>query len=197
MTTPETPTTNEQHVEGAEPTTENATDNATNGGAPATDASEQEEKVVTQKEFEAVQAQAQEYLEGWQRARAEFANYKKRVDRELKDTQSYAAGDVIKSLLPVIDDFERALANVPADLQENAWVNGVSLIQRKLNKLLEDYKVTVVDPTGEPFDPSIHEAIGADEASDETPSGHVTATMQRGYMIGDRVLRPALVRVAQ
>ena len=192
MTTPETPTTNEQHVDDAEPTTENAA----NGGASTADASEQG-NVVTRNEYEAVQAQAQEYLEGWQRARAEFANYKKRVDREMKDTQNYAAGDEIKSLLPVIDDFERALANVPDDLHENSWVNGVSLIQRKFNKLLDDFNVDVINPTGQLFDPNIHEAIGADAASEETPSGHVTATMQRGYKIGDRVIRPALVRVAQ
>ncbi len=70
------------------------------------------------------------------------------------------------------------------------------MIQRKLNKILENYNVTVLDPTGEPFDPNLHEAIGMED-SDDVESGHVTATMQKGYVLGERVLRPALVRVAK
>ena len=151
---------------------------------------------MTQEKYDAVQVQAQEYLEGWQRARAEFANYKKRVERELKDSHSSAAGSVLKDMLPVIDDLERAMNNVPEDLQGNAWIGGVTMIQRKLNKILENYQVTVLDPTGEPFDPNLHEAIGMED-SDDVESGHVTATMQKGYVLGERVLRPALVRVAK
>lgn len=151
---------------------------------------------VAQEKYDTVQAQAQEYLEGWQRARAEFANYKKRIEREMKDSQDTAAGKVITDVLPVIDDFERAMSSMPDDLKENAWINGVSMIQRKLNKVLESYNVTVLDPVGEPFDPNQHEAIGMDD-SDEVESGHVIATMQKGYVLGDRVLRPALVRVAK
>lgn len=153
-------------------------------------------QVVTQEKYDAVQVQAQEYLEGWQRARAEFANYKKRVEREMKDSHSSAAGAVLKDMLPVIDDLERAMNNVPEDLQGNAWIGGVTMIQRKLNKILENYQVTVLDPTGEPFDPNLHEAIGM-ENSDDVESGHVTTTMQKGYVQGERVLRPALVRVAK
>ena len=144
---------------------------------------------------DAAQVQAQEYLEGWQRARAEFANYKKRVERELKDSHSSAAGIVLKDILPVIDDFERAMSNVPENLQDDPWVGGVGMILRKLNKILDNYNVTVIDPTGEPFDPNRHEAIGMDDSTD-MEAGHVTATMQKGYLLGDRVLRPALVRVA-
>ncbi len=153
-------------------------------------------QVVTQEKYDAVQLQAQEYLEGWQRARAEFANYKKRVEREMKDSHSNAAGNVLKDILPVIDDLERATSNIPEDLQGNAWIGGVTMIQRKLNKILENYHVTVLDPTGEPFDPNLHEAIGMED-SDDVESGHVTATMQKGYVQGERVLRPALVRVAK
>jgi molecular chaperone GrpE len=153
-------------------------------------------QTYTQEQYEAAQNQAKEYLEGWQRARAEFTNYKKRVDRELKDSYQNATGDVLKNLLPVIDDFERAFANVPADLKDNPWVNGVTMIQRKFDKLLEQFGVTTVDPTGQPFDPGAHEAVGQDDAGN-VPSGHVSATLQKGYMVGDRVLRPALVRVAR
>ncbi len=151
---------------------------------------------MTQAKYDAAQAQAQEYLEGWQRARAEFANYKKRVERELKDSHSSAAGTVLKDILPVIDDFERAMNNMPEDLQGNSWIGGVTMIQRKLTKILENYNVTIVDPTGELFDPNQHEAIGMED-SDDVESGHITVTMQKGYVLGERVLRPALVRVAK
>lgn len=167
---------------------------ANGGESRAAEAGEQVQQ-VTQEMVAAAQTQAQEYLEGWQRARAEFANYKKRVEREMKDSYGSAAGSVLKDVLPVIDDFERAMSNVPEQLQGDPWVGGVGMILRKLNKVLEDYNVTVIDPTGEPFDPNRHEAIGMDDSSDMA-AGHVTATVQKGYVLGDRVLRPALVRVA-
>lgn len=163
--------------------------------AAAADASS-EGPNVTQAEYEAAQTQAQEYLEGWQRARAEFANYKKRVERELSDSKNTAAGSVLKDILPAIDDFERAMNHVPENLQDEPWVNGVGMILRKLNKVLDTYNVTVLDPTGEVFDPNRHEAISMED-SDDVPSGHVAVTMQKGYLLGDRVLRPALVRVAK
>ena len=151
---------------------------------------------VTQAMYDAVQGQAQEYLEGWQRARAEFANYKKRIEREMKDNHANAAGSVLKDILPAIDDFERAMSNTPEALKDDKWVGGVGMVLRKFNKILEDYNVVTIDPVGEVFDPNRHEAIGMDD-SDSVAAGHVTATMQKGYVLGDRVLRPALVRVAK
>jgi molecular chaperone GrpE len=145
-------------------------------------------------QFIALQQQAGEYLEGWQRARAEFANYKKRVERELQENREMAMGIALKGILPIIDDFDRALANVPDDLKDNPWVGGVTMVQRKFARMLEENGVAIFDPMGEMFDPARHEAIGTDDSTD-VPSGQVTATMQKGYLIGDRVLRPALVRV--
>lgn len=147
-----------------------------------------------QAQLEAAQKQAQEYLEGWQRARAEFTNYKKRTERELQENREVSMGMALKSVLPVIDDFDRALASVPAEIKDNPWVSGVSMVQRKLYKMLEDNGVSSFDPVGEMFDPNRHEAIGRDDDGD-APSGQITATMQRGYLMGDKVLRPALVRV--
>ena len=189
MSNEETPVTDGQ---AAEQVYESPTSESNDSTAEGT----VQEEAVSLAEFQKLQTQSQEYLEGWQRARAEFANYKKRVDRDLKDSHQNATGDVIKSLLPVIDDFDRAMANVPQELQENAWVSGIEMIQRKLNKILEDFGVDVLDPVGEEFDPTMHEAVGQDTSSD-LESGYVTATMQKGYKMGDRVLRPALVRVAQ
>ena len=151
---------------------------------------------ITQEAIDELQARASANLDGWQRARAEFANYKKRVEGQLRDSYQNAAADVLTGVLPILDDFDRAIANIPADLAENNWVAGTSMIQRKLVKLLDDYGVTPVDPTGQPFDPTRDEAVGVDDDS-EHPSGTVTVTLARGYKVGERTLRPAMVRVAR
>jgi molecular chaperone GrpE len=141
-------------------------------------------------------ADAQRNLEGWQRERADFTNYKRRKEQEIKDSAQYSANEIFKTILPVLDDLERALSNQPSDLQGHAWVSGVVLVQKKFIKLLEENGVTQIDPHGLPFDPTRHEALGYDE-SDTIPSGHITVTLQRGYANGDKVLRSALVRVAK
>ncbi len=146
-------------------------------------------------ELSALQKQVNEYLEGWQRERADFANYKKRVERDLKDSYQNASLDVLIKLLPVIDDFDRAMSSIPESFAGHGWLNGVMLIHRKFQKMLDEYGVTPIEPTGQPFDPTRHEAVGMDDTT-EVESGHVTVTLQKGYQCGDRVLRPALVRVA-
>lgn len=151
---------------------------------------------VTQQAFDDLQARAKEYLDGWQRARADFANYKKRVDNQMQDSYQNVSADVLKVLLPVVDDFDRALANVPEDMAENSWVAGTHMIQRKLNKVLDEFGVQPIDPTGEAFDPALHEAVGVDDTSG-APSGTVTETLSKGYRLGDRVLRQAMVQVAR
>ena len=149
-----------------------------------------------QLQLDAAQKQAQENLNGWLRERADFANYKRRMERDLKEARDKAGLDTITRVLPVVDDFERALQNIPADLHDHPWVNGTALILKKFDKLMDEYAVQIIDPVGQPFAPHQHEAIGTDASTDEIPSGHVTATLQKGYISGERVLRPALVRVA-
>lgn len=141
------------------------------------------------------QAESQRNLEGWQRARAEFANYKKRVERERVDAHDNAVDEIIKSVLPLIDDFDRAAENVPQDIAENAWVTGTLTIGQKLHKILEKYDITTIDPVGEPFNPDLHQGLGVDTDTD-MESGLVTQTLQKGYIKGDKLLRAALVRVA-
>ena len=141
------------------------------------------------------QKEAQANQDGWQRARAEFANYKKRVDRERTELFQRATLDTLKELLPVIDDFDRAFENIPEELAENPWIGGVSMIQRKFGTLLEKYEIEPIDPSGELFDPNLHEAVGTDD-TDEVESGHVSVTLQKGYKAGNQVLRPAMVKVA-
>ena len=143
----------------------------------------------------ALKAEAEKNLDGWQRTLAEFQNYKRRVGREQQALWVKAALETLTGLLPIIDDFERALANIPEDLKGNAWVDGVALIEAKFIKLLSDHDIEVLDPVGEPFDPNRHQAIGAGQ-SDEHESGQVMQTLQKGYLSGDVVLRPAVVMVA-
>lgn len=167
-----------------------------NRQAEASAAAETVQASAPSDELMKAQKQAQEYLEGWQRERAEFSNYRKRVENQMKDSYQTAALDNLKKFLPVIDDFERAMTTAPADMSDSAWLNGVLLIHRKFQKILEDAGVEAIDPTGQPFDPNRHEAVGMQDSADHE-SGQVVDTLQKGYAYGDRVLRPAMVRVAR
>lgn len=140
-------------------------------------------------------AEAERNLEGWQRERAEFQNYKRRVERDQKDIQRRSELDTIIKILPIVDDFERALANIPSDLLDNSWVHGTALILNKFKRLFEEYEITMINPDNEPFDPYLHQAIMREDNS-EVESGHIIETLQKGYKSGDTILRPALVKVA-
>jgi molecular chaperone GrpE len=142
------------------------------------------------------QVKASEYLDGWQRARAEFANYKKRVEREQAVVYQNASGNIIKRYLDVLDDLERALKNRPKDDEGASWAAGIELIYRKLSMILESEGVKVMDADGKIFDPNLHEAI-SHEVAENHESGQIIEVVKQGYLLGDRVLRPALVRVAQ
>lgn len=142
------------------------------------------------------QAKSDEYLDGWQRARAEFANYRKRMERDQTLTSQTATGNVIKRFLDVVDDLDRALKNRPKDEEGANWANGVDLIYRKLLSILEAEGVKVIQADGQFFDPNLHEAISNEDHPD-LESGQVIATVQQGYALGERVLRPARVRVAR
>lgn len=141
-------------------------------------------------------SKADEYLDGWQRARAEFANYKKRVERDQALVYQNASGNIIKRYLDVLDDLERALKNRPEDDEGASWAAGIELIYRKLSMILESEGVKVMDADGKIFDPNLHEAI-SHEPAENHESGQIIEVVKQGYLLGDRVLRPALVRVAQ
>src|SRR6266542_2375181 len=139
------------------------------------------------------ESKTSEYRDSWMRSQAEFQNYKKRLERDNELIYVSMKGDIIKKVLPVLDDLERALQNRRA---EDSWADGIELIARKLQNLLESEGVTRIEAEGEEFDPKFHEAI-SHESVDGGKSGHVIAVVQNGYMLGERVIRPALVRVAQ
>ncbi len=146
-----------------------------------------------QKQLTEAQSQAAEYKDGWQRSAADFQNYRRRVDAEKAETYQLAVGSIIKRYLPVLDDMERAMESRPADL---AWANGIELIYRKLQTILETEGIKRIEAEGQKFDPNFHEAI-SQEPAEGVESGTVLAVIRNGYMLGDRVIRPAMVRVAQ
>jgi len=159
--------------------------------------------VVSLEEFEALakqleesQVKSAEYLDGWQRSQAEFSNYKKRLEREQLGTTQLMRGAIISRFLPVMDDLQRALANHPGDEANQSWVSGIELIQRKLQAILDAEGVTRIEAEGKMFDPNLHEAI-SNEPSEGHQSGQIIAVVQQGYMLGERVIRHSMVRVAQ
>ncbi|HSO26746.1 MAG TPA: nucleotide exchange factor GrpE [Anaerolineales bacterium] len=137
-----------------------------------------------------------EYLEGWQRARAEFANYKKRMEREQEFAYQTASGTILKKFLEVIDDLELALKNRPTQGEGAEWATGIEMIYRKLLSLLEGQGIQRMNAEGQMFDPNLHEAVTSEPSSDHE-SGQIIEVLRAGYLLGDRVLRPAMVRVAQ
>jgi molecular chaperone GrpE len=139
------------------------------------------------------EAKVAEHLDGWQRSQAEFVNYKNRVQRDQESMRNYMKGDLVRRFLPVLDDLERALQNRPTD---DPWVNGIELIARKIQSILESEGVKRIEVDGQMFDPRFHEAI-SHEMVEGVESGRVIALVQNGYMLGDHVIRPALVKVAQ
>jgi len=147
-------------------------------------------------ELEEAKAQAAEYLDGWQRARAEFANYKKRNEQERQELFKLANTTLITKLLPIFDDFKRAFQTLPSNLLSLTWIDGVALIYRRLQAILEAEGLTLIETEGQSFDPLLHEAVTYEESA-EHEEGQIIDEVQRGYKLGDRVLRPALVRVAK
>jgi molecular chaperone GrpE len=162
----------------------------------AVEVEEVAELEALRKELEEAKAQAAEYLDGWQRARAEFANYKKRNDQERQELFKLANTTLITRLLPIFDDFERAFQTLPSNLLSLTWIDGVVLIYRKLQAILEAEGLTLMETEGQSFDPLVHEAVTYEE-NEEHEEGQIIGEVQRGYKLGDRVLRPALVRVAK
>ena len=139
--------------------------------------------------------EAAENKQGWQRTAADFANYKRRTDQDREMMIGLANEVLLAKLLTIADDFDRAIEHMPDDLKGMGWVEGFVAIDRKLRLLLESEGLTPIEALGKPFDPHQHEAVKQEETT-AVPEGTVTAELQRGYKIRDRVLRPALVAVA-
>lgn len=136
---------------------------------------------------------AQSYMQNWQRAAADYQNFKRRVEEERTETARLASAALIINLLPLADDLDRALKNIDPHLAGLTWVDGIRLIHRKFQAVLEMTGVEEIPADGQQFDPSMHEAVS--QAPGE--EGRIVAVVQKGYRLGDRVIRPAMVVVGQ
>jgi molecular chaperone GrpE len=154
--------------------------------------------------LDSVKAQRDEYYDLLLRKTAEFDNYRKRVERDRRELSEFASADVLKAILPLVDDLERALAAAPAadDAAAKdpraaiaAYRAGVELIHKQLIDILRKKGVTPIDSLGKDFDPHVHQAV-TQEVSDDHREGEVMQELARGYKLGDRLLRPAMVKVA-
>lgn len=155
-----------------------------------------EELATLKAGLDKAQKEAAVNLDGWQRERAEFSNYKKRIDREQLQSTQMITGSVIKKFLVVVDDMDRALKSRPRQGDGAAWAEGIELIERKLRSILDAEGIERINENKVQFDPNLHEAISHEENPD-FESGEIIEVVQQGYKLGDRILRPAMVRVAR
>lgn len=153
----------------------------------------EEEIASLKKALEEEKARAESYLANWQRAQADYINLKRRTEQEKAEATKFANSMLILNLLPVLDDFERAFNSLSTRLAGLTWVDGIRLIYRKLQSVLESHGLTEIDALGKPFDPYQHEAIMYQEGDE----GIVLEVVQKGYKLHDRVIRPAMVIVGK
>ncbi len=152
-----------------------------------------EEGSFLDKALEEEKAKAQQYLANWQRAQADFINYRRRAEQEKLDMAKFSNAMLISSILPVLDDLERALDTVSSKLAGLTWVDGVRLIYRKLQAILEAQGLTEIKAAGETFDPRLHEAVFFVDGEE----GKVMEEVQSGYKFHERVIRPTMVKVGK
>jgi molecular chaperone GrpE len=170
-------------------------------GRPAAQPREQPNEDLTAEierlraELDAARAEAAEHLASLQRTAADFANFRRRTGEDRERELGLASELLLRKLLAIADDFDRALDVMPAELEAVGWIEGIILLDRKLRALLESEGVTPIEAVGRPFDPREHEAIAMVPATGK-PDGEVVAEVQRGYRVRDRVLRPAMVAIA-
>jgi molecular chaperone GrpE len=150
----------------------------------------------TSPEIAELQKQRDEFYDRLLRKTAEFDNYRKRIDRERQQVTESAAADLVGELLPLVDDLERALQADPGSEGAEAYRRGVELIHRQLLELLRKRGVRPIEALGADFDPHFHQAVSHEPAAGRR-DGEVVEEFRRGYMLGDRLLRPAMVKVAK
>jgi len=167
-------------------------------GEPASDEAAENKENMTQEGAGTLEDQlarekerAESYYASWQRAAADYQNFKRRVDQERSEYTQIANASLLINLLPIVDDLERALENVDAHLAGLTWLDGVRMIHRKFQALLEMSGISEIPADGQDFDPNVHEAVMYAEGE----AGKVLNVAQKGYLLGGRVLRPAMVVV--
>ncbi len=156
---------------------------------------DEEQEQNTNAELDAARAEAADYKDRWLRSQAEFQNFRKRQERESAEARAMASADVVKTLLPVVDDFDRAFRNVPEEYAGDSWINGFRLIERKFRQVLEQAGVKPIETVGKTFNPNFHESVASEES--EEPHGTILEEYRKGFTLNDKVLRPAMVKIAQ
>jgi molecular chaperone GrpE len=165
----------------------------------APDRADAKQLEAAEEALEKARAEARENAEKYVRLAAEMDNLRKRYRQEQANQLQYANSELIGKLLPVVDNFHRALEHAPDaadDAAPQEWIAGLTMVLRQLEDLLAAEGVTAIDAIGQDFDPNVHQAVMA-EPSDEHDEGKVIDEMQRGYMLHDRVIRPSMVKVAR
>lgn len=147
-------------------------------------------------EIEQLQAQLDEKENEYLRLRADFDNYRRRVQKDSEAAAKYRSQSLVNDLLPVLDNFERALETSPTTEETKTLLKGVEMVFRMFKQALESEGVKEINPEGETFDPNFHQAV-IQEASDSHESGTVIQTLQKGYQLKDRIIRPAMVKVSE
>jgi molecular chaperone GrpE len=152
-----------------------------------------EETVDLEKDLTEIKQKAEEYLASLQRTQADFINYKRRVEQERQEFNKYANSTLCCSILPVVDDLERALNAIPEEYANTPWVEGVRLVERKFKTILEGQGVKAICALGMEFDPNLHEALRQEKGKE----GTVISEIQKGYTLHDKLLRPSRVVVGK
>ncbi len=169
----------------------------------ATAAAEQSEPTQTTlsatdllQRMQQIEQESTSYKDQYLRSAAEMKNYKRRVEQDRIDLIRNAGAGVLMKMLPILDDFDLAIAHVPEEIENSPWFNGIKLVQSKLQTVFEGEGVTPIQALGQRFDPNFHEAV-MHEAAGPEHAGKVTAELRRGYVLNDRVIRPTMVKVGE
>jgi molecular chaperone GrpE len=154
----------------------------------------------TQKLIEQEKTRAEDYLVQLKYVQADFENYRKRVDREIRDIEDFSTSALIRKLLPVLDDLELATATAEKSEESKGLLEGVAMVQKNLSSVLQSEGLKAIEAVGKPFDPELHEAVERVDASESPESSEnardmVVAEIRKGYILKDKVLRPSMVRV--
>ena len=146
--------------------------------------------------LEKCQKEKDEYLAGWQRARADFLNYKKEEIERLKKVMEYGSEELILKIFPILDSLEKAETQIPLDFKDNEWVEGISQVRIQLQDFLKKEGVEEIKTIGERFDPNFHEALEKVEVKNKE-AGKIVKEIQKGYTLNNKVIRPAKVKITK
>ncbi len=162
----------------------------------AEDSSTQNDANDLAQRIAALEHEVEEQKNNFLRSMADFKNYKRRTEQEREELIRNANAGLMLKLLPILDDLDRAMSHIPGDIENNPWIDGVKQVQRKFETVLDSEGLKPIQALGEEFDPNLHEAVMYEEG-DEANSNKVIQELQRGYKVGDRVLRPTMVKVSK